>query len=234
MVVADGLGGHRGGSLASQTLLEIAESNWISCNGSPQDPARFLEDLCRQAHDEIQLRGKQRALHPHTTVVALIVRGSQGFWVHVGDSRLYHFHCDELLGRTKDHSLVQLLVDAGEVAEADIAVHPDRQNLLRSIGGGDPPKTSHGNATLRPDDRFLLCSDGFWEAIAVDEMAAALRASKLDQALEHLAELAAQRGGAGGDNIAVAAARPLSGDSTPISPMPDLDAPGAQAPVTAP
>lgn len=207
VVVADGLGGHRGGSLASQTLLEIAERNWNACNGSPQDPARFLEDLCQQAHDEIHRRGRERALHPHTTVVALVIRGSRGFWIHVGDSRLYHFQCGELLGRTRDHSLVQLLVDTGEVSEADSATHPDRKNLLRSIGGEDPPKTSHGTATLHEDDRFVLCSDGFWEAITVDEMAAALLAPQLDEAFERLAELAAQRGGARGDNIAVAAVR---------------------------
>lgn len=209
LVVADGMGGHRGGSLASQTLLEIAEENWQSCAGAPEDPKQFLEDLCQQAHSQINLRGQEQDLEPHTTVVALIVQDARAFWVHVGDSRLYHFRGEDLLGRTKDHSMVQVLVEAGEVSEEEMATHPDQNKLLRSIGGEDPPKTTHGNASLRPEDRFLLCSDGFWETITPDEMAAALTADQLNESLAPLADLAAQRGGAKGDNVAVAVVRPL-------------------------
>ena len=209
LVVADGMGGHRGGSLASQTLLEIAERNWASCGGAPEDPKHFLEDLCQQAHSQINLRGREQDLEPHSTVVALIVRDAEAFWVHVGDSRLYHFRDQDLLGRTKDHSMVQVLVEAGEVTEEEMATHPDQNKLLRSIGGEDPPKTTHGNAALRPEDRFLLCSDGFWETITADEMAGALAERRLDESLAHLADLAAERGGVKGDNIAVTAVRPL-------------------------
>ena len=209
LVVADGMGGHRGGSLASQTLLEIAERNWESCGGAPEDPKHFLEDLCQQAHSQINLRGREQDLEPHSTVVALIVRDAEAFWVHVGDSRLYHFRDQDLLGRTKDHSMVQVLVEAGEVTEEEMATHPDQNKLLRSIGGEDPPKTTHGNAALRPEDRFLLCSDGFWETITADEMAGALVERRLDESLAHLADLAAERGGVKGDNIAVTAVRPL-------------------------
>ena len=209
LVVADGMGGHRGGSLASQTLLEIAERNWESCGGAPEDPKHFLEDLCQQSHSQINLRGHEGDLEPHSTVVALIVRDAEAFWVHVGDSRLYHFRDQDLLGRTKDHSMVQVLVDAGEVTEEEMATHPDQNKLLRSIGGEDPPKTTHGSASLQPQDRLLLCSDGFWERISAEEMATALAGRKLDESLNRLADLAAERGGPKGDNVAVAAVRPL-------------------------
>jgi len=207
LVVADGMGGHRGGAIASQALLEIAKRSWESCHSAPEDPKQFLEDLCQQAHSQIKLRGHEEDLDPHTTVVALIVRDAQAFWVHVGDSRLYHFRGQALLSRTKDHSMVQMLVDAGEVAEEEIATHPDQNKLLRSIGGEDPPKTTHGSVSLTAEDAFLLCSDGFWETITVEEITVALGDRELKHALDHLAGLASERGGAKGDNVAVAAAR---------------------------
>ena len=210
LLVADGMGGHCGGSLAAQTLFDIAEMNWGSCSGAPDDPKQFLEHLCERAHHEVNLHGRERGLEPRSTVVALIVREPQAFWVHIGDSRLYRFRGHQLLGRTKDHSLVQVLVDAGEVTEDQMATHPDQNRLLRSIGGENPPKTTHGHSFLQVQDRFLLCSDGFWERITVEELAVAVNATNMDWSLNHLADLAAKRGGPIGDNVAAAAVR-LSG-----------------------
>ena len=210
LLVADGMGGHRGGSLASQTLLEVAERNWDSCSSTPEDPKQFLEQMCRQAHREINLRGRDRDLEPRSTVVALIVRQGEAFWVHIGDSRLYRFRCQQLLGRTRDHSLVQALVDTGQITEEQMATHPDQNKLLRSIGGEDPPHMAHGHARLQPQDSFLVCSDGLWQRITTEEMATALAASNMVQSLNNLAGLAAERGGSKGDNVAVAAVRLLS------------------------
>lgn len=210
LLVADGMGGHRGGSLAAQTLLEIAETKWDSCGGAPKDPKQFLENLCQDAHQEINLRGREQGLDPRSTVVALIVQESSACWVHVGDSRLYLFRGQELRVRTRDHSLVQELVEAGQIAEEDMATHPDQNKLLRSIGGEYPPETTHGSTSLRPTDPLLLCSDGFWEQITAEEMAVALAARNLDESLNHLADLAVRRGGPSGDNVAVAAVRALA------------------------
>jgi serine/threonine protein phosphatase PrpC len=209
LLLADGMGGHRGGSLASQTLLETAQKSWDACGGVPGDSRRFLEALCQESHRQMNLQGRERGLDPRSTVVALIAQDAGAFWVHVGDSRLYHFRGQELMARTKDHSLVQLLVEAGQIAEADMATHPHQNKLLQSIGGEDSAKMTHGYAPFRAEDRFLLCSDGFWEQIAPEEMAGALTATKLDESLGHLADLAARRGGPNGDNVAVAAVRPL-------------------------
>ncbi|MFO7959241.1 MAG: hypothetical protein R6X33_19320 [Candidatus Brocadiia bacterium] len=142
--------------------------------------------------------------------MALIVRESRACWVHVGDSRLYLFRDRELRVRTRDHSLVQELVEAGQVAEEAMATHPDQNKLLRSIGGEYPPETTHGSASIRPQDRFLLCSDGFWEQIAAEEMSAALAASNLEESLTDLVDLAVRRAGPSGDNVAVAAVRELA------------------------
>ncbi|MFO8140859.1 MAG: protein phosphatase 2C domain-containing protein [Marinobacter sp.] len=209
LLLADGMGGHRGASLASQTLLETARISWDSCGGAPRDPKRFLEALCQESHRRINLQGRERGLDPRSTVVALIAHDAGAFWVHVGDSRLYHFRGQELVARTRDHSLVQILVEAGQVAEEDMATHPDQNKLLRSVGDEAPPETTHGHAAFRAEDRFLLCSDGFWEQIAPEEMAGVLAARNLDESLSHLADLAVRRGGPSSDNIAVAAVRAL-------------------------
>jgi serine/threonine protein phosphatase PrpC len=207
LVVADGMGGHQGGSLASQTLIEVAEHSWKSTNGHPDDPEQFLEDLCQEANREIHQKGIQQDLDPHTTVVAVLISGARAFWVHVGDSRFYLFRNQTLLERTKDHSLLQILVDAGEVDEKDMGSHPDQNKLLRSIGENTPARTRHGKADLQPEDRMLLCSDGFWEKISVDEMAELLAAENLQSAVNRYAEIASERGGPRGDNIAVVVAR---------------------------
>lgn len=217
LVVADGMGGHQGGSLASQTLIEIAERSWKDCNGQPANPKQFLEDLCQEANQEIHEKGIQQELDPHTTVIAVLIRESQAFWVHVGDSRLYRFRDRTLLERTKDHSLLQILVDEGEVDEEEMGTHPDQNKLLRAIGEETPTKTTHGFADLEPEDRMLLCSDGFWERISVDEMAQLLASDNLQTAVNRQAEIASERGGPRGDNIAVVVARALASPTATTS-----------------
>jgi len=207
LVVADGMGGHRGGSLASRMLVDVAARLWGDCRGQVEEPRLFLEELCQQANREIHDAGVEQGLDPRTTVIAVLLTTTQAFWVHVGDSRLYRFHDDNLMGRTSDHSLLQLLVDAGEVHESEMGTHPDQNKLLRSIGEETPAKTTHGSAELQGGERFLLCSDGFWERIVPDEMLQLFAAENLDSAVNASADTAAERGGPRGDNIAVVAVR---------------------------
>ena len=206
LVLGDGMGGHSGGRMASQRLLEVAERKWQSRRAC-ENAGQFLEDLCQEAHDELNLVGAHLDLEPHSTMVALLIQEMHGYWVHVGDSRLYHFRANALVDRTKDHSLLRLLVDAGEVGEEDVANHPNQNLLLRSIGGDTRPKATHGSAALQRDDGFLLCSDGLWQVITVNEMAAALAAPALNESLNQLADLAVARGGTNGDNVSVAGVR---------------------------
>ena len=207
LVVADGMGGHRGGALASGMLVDIAACLWGDCRGQVEAPRQFLEDLCQQANRDIHAAGLEQGLDPRTTVIAVLLTTAQAFWVYVGDSRLYRFHSDNRMERTSDHSLLQLLVDAGEVDESEMATHPDQNKLLRSIGEESPAKTTHGSVELQGGERFLLCSDGFWERIGPDEMLQLLAAENLDSAVNAAADTAAERGGPRGDNIAVVAVR---------------------------
>jgi hypothetical protein len=151
------------------------------CRGAPEDPKQFLgQTSAEQAHRQINLRGRERDLEPRSTVVALIVREAQAFWVHLWRQPALPLSAvKQLLGRTRDHSMVQVLVEAGEVTEEQMATHPDQNKLLRSIGGEDPPKPTHGNASLAAA-RPLPAVFGWFlgNGSTANEMATALAATQ--------------------------------------------------------
>ncbi len=212
LLVADGMGGHQGGATASQTALKTAERLWDECAGRPADPADLLERIFHETHAALASAGSSLTSRPGTTLVLLFCDGQQAYWAHCGDSRLYHFEGTTLLRRTRDHTRVQHLVDAGMIGEDEMATHPQQNQLLQALGVIDPIHVDHGNATLTKESRFLLCSDGFWEQIRPDEMAALLDVDDLSERLPRMVAEAARRGGPSGDNVAAAALRP---DTTP-------------------
>jgi len=211
LVVADGMGGHKGGRFASKIVINAAQQIW---NKSQKDekvtqPGQFLQDICELAHTQIHQFGKQHQLSPRSTCVLLYIDGNQAWWAYVGDSRLYHFNRKKLLSRTKDHSIVQLLVDLERISEDDMATHPDQGRLLKGLGGYEPIKPDFGQATLHARDSLLLCSDGFWEQVSPPKMLKTLL--KTDYSLKTRAKAlvkeALEAGGINGDNIAVAVAQ---------------------------
>ena len=163
LVVGDGVGGHGGGRIASQKVTELARELWDERHGIMPDPARDLVTFCRKAHDQINEEGAKRGLSPRTTIVALYLTPARAYWVHSGDTRLYRFRAGQLLERTEDHSVLQILVKRGMVAEKDMGTHPDQGMLLQSLGGEEYRPPAHGMADVFSEDGFLLCTDGFWE-----------------------------------------------------------------------
>lgn len=163
--LADGLGGHHGGARAAQLAVDAS----IVSLGRSSNPK--LEDRLKQAisdaHAAILAEQRKQAEFAgmRSTLVLLGVRGRDLAWAHAGDSRLYHFRDGKLKWRTRDHSAVQLLVSAGEVAEADIATHPDRSRLVSSLGGDHSLLISvrRADAEPRAGDVLLLATDGMWE-----------------------------------------------------------------------
>lgn len=205
VVLADGMGGHHGGALAAQAVVE-SSSHLFEANGI-DDPLSDLETHCLRAHQAVSRLGEQGGQSPGSTCVMLYVSGDEAYWAHVGDSRLYHYRNGKLLNRTHDHSLVQLLVARGELAEAEMASSPLQNQLYMRLGGDEVPKPELGSAEVQPGDAFLLCSDGFWESVAEDEVSAILNRDDLDQAVAQLVRTARERGGSSGDNISVAIAQ---------------------------
>lgn len=204
LVLADGMGGHQGGELAARTVVEVARRVWQEVDGAPLQPAAFLEALCQQAHAAILGRGEALGLQPHSTLVALLATPGRAWWAHVGDSRLYLFRAGKLLCRTEDHTLVQHLVRIGDLLETEVKDHPERNKLLRGLGMEGPLRVTHGQMAVTDDTAFVLCSDGFWNCIDDGEMARMLQEEDVDAMCANWAALAAERGGADGDNVTVA------------------------------
>lgn len=209
LVLADGMGGDGAGELASSGVIDVARRLWGEGLWREQPGPLFLEALCQEAHRE--LRHRREGLsggEPHSTVVAMLVRGASVSWVHVGDSRLYRFDRRRLLGRTEDHSLAQARVRRGEIGEDALATHAEQHVLLRGLGGPEPPLVDHGCAVLRHGETFVLCSDGIWEQLSTEELGRLSRRRDQAQALREAIALAVERGGRDGDNVALILAQP--------------------------
>jgi PPM family protein phosphatase len=207
LVLADGMGGHSGGALAAEAVIETAQALWRRQLLKPQPAEALLRQLIQEAHKRINAEGEKKDLSPRSTAALLHITDHRAHWAHVGDSRLYRFRGTELVGRTLDHSVVQMLVDMGKVEEEEMATHPDQNRLTQSLGGEADPEPDLESAEIAVGDGFVLCSDGLWEQITPEEMLEALNAEALSVEAKRLAKLAAERGGAEGDNVTIAMAR---------------------------
>ena len=179
-VVADGLGGHGKGEVASQLVVEVFEREFTENFAIDEG---FLASTFQKAQNEVvelQQLQKETGGMKTTAVVLTIARGECS-WGHIGDSRLYIFDKNRVKLRTLDHSVPQMLVAAGAIKEKHISTHPDRNRILRAIGGeGDSPKyeLAQYNLSLEECQAFLLCTDGFWEHITEKKMCKLLKRSK--------------------------------------------------------
>ena len=166
-VLADGAGGHGGGDIASKLSVQELIGRFAR---APTHEAEALTHLLRQTNDvliEQRWPGTARQ-NMYSTVVCLVIDmvGHSAHWAHAGDSRMYWFRGGQLICRTHDHSIVQSMVDAGLVAEADMRHHAKRSELSSALGvAADELEVSGGDSAdrVRPGDVFLLCSDGVWE-----------------------------------------------------------------------
>lgn len=208
--LADGAGGHGGGDIASRVAL--ASALQASSTGAPIEvsPRGLAERIERANRDVIHAQSEHAPRSDmRTTLVVLAIdtNRAQACWAHVGDSRLHLFRGRRLLARTRDHSLVQALRDAG-LSEAAAIGRVARSVLTASLGGveGFEPTVS-SVLRVEPGDAFLLCSDGFWEGLSDDEMAAELRRSNsASQWIERMESLVERRAGAAQDNYSAVAA----------------------------
>ena len=221
LVVGDGVGGRSGGRIASQKVTELASALWQERKGVLAKPEEDLATLCQIAHEHINSEGSKLGISPRTTIVALYLNPTQAWWVHSGDSRLYHFRAGQLVERTEDHSLLEIMVQRGAVKEEDMGSHPDQHTLLQSLGGEEFMPPSSGTAQITPDDGFLLCTDGFWERTPPEEMAALVFGERegANERLGAAVERAVERNGPKGDNVTAALAMPARVKATAAPPV---------------
>ncbi len=211
MVLADGMGGHARGEIASQLTVQVI-SGLFNARAKPllADMASFLLDGIYAAHDAINEYAMRHKLSepPRTTCVVCVVQKGHACWAHVGDSRLYHFSRRALKFRTHDHSAVQQMVDDGLLDEDQMGVHPDRNKLYNSVGGYMLPDIELEEPVgLAEGDVLYLCTDGVWSELNPQEMLSTLRAYPLERAVRNMLDHAEFRAGQYADNLSAVAMR---------------------------
>lgn len=204
-VLADGMGGHSGGKKASQAVIDAAKQVWRTLlKGEKQKPKQIMQNILSLAYDKMRSYETQENISPRSTCVILIIDGNTAHYCHIGDSRLYHFRKGKLLDRTRDHSVVQMLVDMEQVSEEEMGTHEDQGRLLKWIGGSQKHEASFNAIDIYAGDQFLLCSDGLWEHLSVEQMEAALQSNSSSEAIIKHFIATAYKGAAGNsDNISL-------------------------------
>lgn len=221
LVVADGMGGHAGGDLASATVIaELFELDDDAYAGG--ETATLLTDRIARANAELgRLITDDPKLEGMGTTVTAILRSRGNLALaHIGDSRAYLFRDDELIPITRDHSFVQALVDEGRITEAEAATHPHRSYVTRVLTGhdGDDPDVVVRNA--RVDDRYLLCSDGLTGFVAIDTIREVL-ADREEPGVtaDRLVQLSLRAGAPDNVTVVIADAVDSTSGSTPTQPQ---------------
>ncbi len=199
-ILADGMGGRAGGALAAQAVIDTAKA-MFSANAA-DNPQAFLSALCDKADDAIRALGHSNGNNPASTCVMLYLCGDEAYWVHVGDSRLYHFGGETLLSHTRDHTVAELRRQHDE--HLPIVDAEQDHRLYMCLGGENGVHPEFAACAIGADDWFALSSDGFWQHVGADETAHEVMSSdKPGDCAERLAKIATERAGTGSDNTSL-------------------------------
>ena len=205
--LADGMGGHPEGEVASQLALQtMAALYQRDARPTLTDPLRFLQDAVMAGHHQLLRYASEKGLidTPRTTIVACIMQGNAAYWAHCGDSRLYFVRGDKLIARTRDHSYSELQQTLNTVVPLN-----DRYNrnvLFTCLGSpGKPVVDTAGPLLLQEGDRILLCSDGLWGTVDDEVITRHLTTRAISDAVPELVEEALRNGGPKCDNVTIIA-----------------------------
>jgi serine/threonine protein phosphatase PrpC len=201
LAVADGMGGHQGGATASRIAIETLGEVFVR---DPQPGGETLREAFETANARVHQAAQSRPeLHGMGTTCVALLFGTDGTaWVaHVGDSRAYLLRDGRLDPLTADHSTVGELVRSGKITPEEAAVHPRRNEILRSIGADTSVDVDVAQVEVRAGDQYLLCSDGLSGLVSDPEMGAVLLREDPEEATRTLVDLANERGGP--DNVTV-------------------------------
>lgn len=207
LVIADGMGGHRKGELASRIAVDYASdmiTTQLEASTDRNLLPRILADICEKANIKVFLGSLESEENRGmgTTLTIAIVFSDQLILAHVGDCRAYLLHDNSLIQLTVDHTLVQELIDAGSLKASESANHPRRNVLTRALGAPEYMQADTMTLPLTRGDRILLCTDGLHGFVGSEAIRTVLRKEKTaEKAVNRLVALANEQGGE--DNVTV-------------------------------
>jgi len=207
-LVADGMGGHTAGQVASELAAESSVRALETLQGAAASLSERLRAAVTAANRTIFQTAQQNPEYAGmgTTIVAILAEGERAALAHVGDSRAYLVRGSRIRLLTDDHSIVGELLRRNEISETAAKEHPHRHVLTRALGVRDTVEPDLAEITPQPGDHFVLCSDGLTGHVEDSEIAKAVRDhDDLQECCEALVALANQRGGE--DNITVVVAK---------------------------
>ena len=212
LIVADGMGGQAHGQeasrLAVQSLADYVSGSVGSQPRKPEDLLPLLTAGVQYANQLVYRHNREQRDEMGTTMTAALVMDTTAYVAHVGDSRLYLYRHHTGLGQiTRDHSVVAGLLAAGVIESEDIYTHPMRNRLYRSLGEKASIEVDGSTVPLAAGDLLLLCSDGLWEMVRDQQIAAILTTPRPHPAETAHALVQAALAGGGKDNVSVIVAQ---------------------------
>lgn len=227
MIVADGMGGHQSGEVASRIATQTIGQEYYKPKNAGSIETALHKSFLAANQQILQMASRDRSHYGMgTTCTALVAVGSVIYYAHVGDSRAYLIRKDKVWQITEDHTYVQELVRKGEITEKEAENHPKRNILTNAMGTKTDIRVDTGKFRMsyEPGDKLLLCSDGLYEYIKDEEMAAVLSEQELPEAAEYLIQETKRRGAH--DNITVVLAEKTASDVvSPARETRDVDLP---------
>lgn len=205
--VADGMGGHQAGDVASQAITNALAT--VRLTGSLTEDVDTVEDVLLSVNDKLRLHARTQCQGGTvgSTIVTMLAEDDVGVVLWAGDSRLYRLRGNRLEQVTRDHNPISDLLDSGAVTEAD-AVAADTNIITRAVGGQPELNLDIAVFDITPRDTYLLCSDGLYRELQVTDLAAELREECLEDIAVHLLDRCLV--GAARDNVSFVLARPES------------------------
>lgn len=192
--VADGMGGHEAGEVASATITDSIKG--LAPNENIADMVQAVEQCIMAANLQLtqQAASYDSQRVPGSTIVVLIINGDQGAVVWAGDSRIYRRRDNEITQLTRDHSHVQDLVEQGVILESEAESHPMANVITRAVGISEPLELDSKWIDVRRDDQFLLCSDGLSRLVTNEELESMMANKDSEEVTQSLLHTALVRG----------------------------------------
>jgi len=211
LLLADGLGGSAHGELAAQAFIDSMLQQFRETILPVKNLPDFLAQGIEQAHQDIVASCQQPTSESLTTGVACLLQDQVACWAHIGDSRLYLLRNQRVVLRTADHSLVEEMIQRGDLEASEREANPLRNFVTRTLGGktGPPEVSISGETPVLRGDVLLLCSDGLWSALPEARLLDLCSTTVLESTVLELASQAEQASAPCSDNITLTVLRML-------------------------